>query len=152
MTTFLFIRACPPMTTVTDTNEKPKSRNLSVNWYDTNIREKELQMEQFIRNFVSPKLTIRFHRDGGSIFTDRNWVNFIWKGRNKTRFQHRRNPCSKLLYFRAVQGHTGGEMIPPEMLGHSLIPPNWKEFVFHRRCSIQFAIHFECEKVVNSHL
>ena len=26
-------------------------------------------------------------------------------------------------------------MIEPEMLGHVLIPPNWKEFVLHRVCS-----------------
>ena len=25
-------------------------------------------------------------------------------------------------------------MISPEMLGHVLIPHNWKEFVFHRGC------------------
>ena len=43
-------RTCPPMNSVADTAEKPKSRNLSVNWYDMNIREKERQMEQFIGN------------------------------------------------------------------------------------------------------
>ena len=36
---------------------------------------------------------------------------------------------------RAIQGHTGGEMIEPEMMGHVLIHHNWKEFVFHRGCS-----------------
>ena len=54
MTTFLFIkefgRTCQPMNTVADTTGKPKSRNLSVNWYDMRIREKERQMEQFIGN------------------------------------------------------------------------------------------------------
>ena len=43
-------RTCPPMNSVADTAGKPKSRNLSVNWYDMNIREKERQMEQFIGN------------------------------------------------------------------------------------------------------
>ena len=85
--------------------------------------------------FISPKLRFRFQRDGGSNFTDRDWINFIWKGSNKTRFQYCQNSCNKLLYLRAIQGHTGGEMIPPEMLGHVLIPHNWKEFVFHRGCS-----------------
>ena len=51
-TVFLFMkefeRTCLPMNTVTDTSGKPKSRNLSVNWYDMNIREKERQMVQFV--------------------------------------------------------------------------------------------------------
>ena len=52
---------------------------------------------------------------------------------SETRFQYCQNSCNKLLTeLRAVQGHTGGDMIRPEMLGHVLIPPCWKEFVFHR--------------------
>ena len=35
----------------------------------------------------------------------------------------------------AIQGHTRGEVIEPEMMGHVLIHHNWKEFVFHRGCS-----------------
>ena len=42
------------------------------------------------------------------------------------------------MYFRASQGHTG-EMILFEMLGHVLIPHNWKEFVFHRGSSFNLA-------------
>ena len=54
MTAFLFVngfgRTKPPMNSVMDTSWKPKSRNLSVNWRDMKIREKERQMGQFIRN------------------------------------------------------------------------------------------------------
>ena len=85
--------------------------------------------------FMSPKLIIRFQGDGGSNFTDRDWINFTWKGSTKTRFQYCQNSCNRLLYIRAIQGHTGGELIPPEMLGHVLILHNLKEFVFHRGCS-----------------
>ena len=31
----------------------------------------------------------------------------------------------------AFQGHTGGNMMAPELMGHVTIPYNWKEFVFH---------------------
>ena len=41
----------------------------------------------------------------------------------------------KILYIRDIQGHTGGEMIEPEMMGDVCIPLNWKQFVFHRGCS-----------------
>ena len=85
--------------------------------------------------FICPKLIIRFQRDGGVSFTDRDWLNFIWQGSNKTRFQYCQNSHNRIMYFRAIQGHTGGEMISPEMLGHVLIPHNWKEFVFHRGSS-----------------
>ena len=36
------------------------------------------------------------------------------------------------MYIRAIQGHTGGSMIAPELMGHVTIPYNWKDFVFHR--------------------
>ena len=71
----------------------------------------------------------------GAILPDRDWINFIWKGSNKRRFQYCQNSCNNLLYLRAIQRHTRGEMIPPEMLGHVLIPHMWKEFVFDRGCS-----------------
>ena len=41
---------------------------------------------------------------------DRDWINFIWYGSNKTRFQCQ-NSCNRLLYLRAIQEHTGGEMM-----------------------------------------
>ena len=46
-----------------------------------------------------------------------------------------RIPESVLLYFRAIQGHTGGGMIPPNLMRHVAIPYIWKEFLFHRGCS-----------------
>ena len=85
---------------------------------------------------MSPKLRFQFQSDGGSNFSDRDGINFIGKEANKTRFQYCQNSCNKLLYIRAIQGHTGREMIQPEMLGHVLRPPNWKEFVFHGGCSV----------------
>ena len=39
------------------------------------------------------------------------------------------------MYIRAIQGHTGENMIAPELMGHVAIPHNWKYFVFHRGCS-----------------
>ena len=81
-----------------------------------------------------PKLIIMFRRDGSHEFIDRDWINCIWNGSNKNRFQHCQNSRNKLLYSRAISGHTGGEMIEREM-GHVLIPISWKQFVLHRGCS-----------------
>ena len=54
-------------------------------------------------------------------------MNFFWKGCNKIR-------------FRAIQGHTGGDVIAPELMGHVAIPLRWKEFLFHRGCSVNVKI------------
>ena len=42
---------------------------------------------------------------------------------------------NSLLYVRAIQGHTGGNLTAPELMGHVAIPYKWKEFLFHRGCS-----------------
>ena len=84
--------------------------------------------------FKSPKLRFKFRSDGGSNFTDRDWINFIWKGSNRTKFQYCQNSCNKLLYIRTIQGHTRRRNDSTRDAGHVLILPNWKEFVFHRGC------------------
>ena len=68
-------------------------------------------------------------------FTDRDWVNHIWKGSMKTRFQYCQNSCGTLLYIRAIQGHIGGDLIEPELMGHVAKRFKWKQFLFHRGCS-----------------
>ena len=97
----VFGRTCSPMNSFTDTNGKPKSRNLSVSCYDMKIREKARQMEQFIGKILRPKLNFKFRSDGGSNFIDRDWINFIWKGSNKTRFQYCQNS-----WFQYLEGIT----------------------------------------------
>ena len=32
---------------------------------------------------------------------------------------------------RALQGHSGGIPVRPEMMEYTLIPYNWKEYIFH---------------------
>ena len=48
---------------------------------------------------------------------------------------------NSLLYKRAIQGHTGGELIAPELLGH-VFHTNRKEFIFHKGCS------FDCASIL----
>ena len=47
------------------------------------------------------------------------------------------------MYTRAIQGHIGGNMSAPELMGHVAIPYNWKEFVFHLGCSLNIKSIFE---------
>ena len=81
-----------------------------------------------------PKLVITCRRDGSLEFTDRDGIDYIWKGSSKTRFQYCQNSFDKLC-IRAIQGHSEGETIGLEMMGHVCTPLNWKQFFFHRCCS-----------------
>ena len=82
--------------------------------------------------FISPKLRFKFPSDGGSNFTDREWINYIWKGSSKIRFQHCQNSRGKRLYIRVIQGHSGGETIESDMMGHVCKSLNLKQRVFHK--------------------
>ena len=35
---------------------------------------------------------------------------------------------NQVIYARAIQGHAGGNMVSPELMGHAKIPYDWKEF------------------------
>ena len=37
----------------------------------------------------------------------------------------------QLLDVRAIQGHSGGELVAPELLNHVAIPLRWKEYLCH---------------------
>ena len=51
------------------------------------------------------------------------------------RFWYCMNFKNSLLYIRAIQGHTGGNLIALELMGHVAVPSKWKEFLCYRGCS-----------------
>ena len=56
------------------------------------------------------------------------WVIFTEEG---PRFQCWGDSNNKLLDVRAIQGHSGGELVAPELLNHVAIPLRWKEYLCH---------------------
>ena len=68
---------------------------------------------------------------GGQHFSDSDWLQKMNKGINKTKFQYCKNSRHVLLYIRAIQGHTGGNAIAPELMGHVAVPYKWEDFRFH---------------------
>ena len=48
------------------------------------------------------------------------------------RFQYCMISPNPILYIRAIQGHTGENLIAPELMGHVAIAYKWKEVLFHR--------------------
>ena len=132
-TAFSFIeefgRTCPPMHSVTDTGGKPKSRNLSVNWYDMSIREKERQTEQFIRNSC-PMLKLQVRSNGGAFPLTVIKSTSPGKAATKQDSSIVRILATNYCTLEPFKD-TGGKMIKPEMMGHICIPLNWKQSLFH---------------------
>ena len=54
-------------------------------------------------------------------------------GRAKKRFQYCLNPNSSnhIPYFRAIQGHSGGIAIDPELQDNVLLPKGFTEYIYH---------------------
>ena len=84
---------------------------------------------------MSPKLLNAFEDKGARKFSDKEWLQHKNEGSNKTRFEDCESSTNSWVYIRAIQVHTGGNRIAPELMGHVAVPYTWKEFVFHRGCS-----------------
>ena len=103
-----------------------------VRHYDQDERETDGAVQW---NSMGPKLREACQKVGGQKFSDSDWLKYIYEGSNKTRSQYCMTSRNLFLYMRAIQGHTGGNLIAPELMGHVAIPYKRKEFLFHRGCS-----------------
>ena len=62
------------------------------------------------------------------------WVSFLTKaGGPKKRFQYCLNPQSSkhFLYFRAIQGHSGGNLVDPSLQDNVLLLDDFAEYMYH---------------------
>ena len=72
--------------------------------------------------------------DGTSHWSIRAWISFLAKGGGqKKRFQYCLNPNSSehFLYFRAIQGHSGGTLVDPTLQNNVLLPDDFAENIYH---------------------
>ena len=104
-----------------------------VRHYDQDERETDgavlgiLCFQNCEKHFTSPEDEIsRTRIDFNTVFFEES---------NKMRFQYCMSSTNSLLCTRAIHGHTGGNLIAPELMGHVATPYKWKEFLFHRGCS-----------------
>ena len=77
------------------------------------------------------------------------WVSFLAKGTGeKRRFQYCLNPYSSdtLLHFRAIQGHSGGNLVDPLLQDNVLLPDDFTEYIYH------FGNAFEMHSIIKSGL
>ena len=62
------------------------------------------------------------------------WITFLAKGGGpKKRFQYCLNPNSSkhFLCFRAIQGHSGGNLVDPALQDNVLLPDDFAENIYH---------------------
>ena len=72
--------------------------------------------------------------DGTSQWSIEAWMAVLAKrGGPKKRLQYCLNPNSfeHFLYFRAIQGHSGGALVDPTLQDNVLLPDDFAEYIYH---------------------
>ena len=72
--------------------------------------------------------------DGASQCLIDDWISFLAKGGGPNkRFQYclNSNSSKHFLYFTAIQGHSGGNLVDPELQDNVLLLQNFTEYIYH---------------------
>ena len=94
---------------------------------------------------IGPTLVKAFAREDARDFDDGYWLMLIHEGSNKMRFEYCEDN-NESLFLRAIQGHSGGTPINPDLMNYTLIPYNWKEHIYHT------GISWNCQSILGSGL
>ena len=107
----------------------------SQKWLQILVRHRDLADRETVGavQWVSlcSKLRHAFQSEGAQTCSDSHGQDYIQKGTNKTRFQHCTNSNNSPLYVRAIQVHSGGELIAPDLMNHVAMPLRCEEFLYH---------------------
>ena len=81
---------------------------------------------------MRPLLLGAFAKQGARDFSEipELWLRLIHQGSSKTTFEYCEDSNNSLAYFRAIQGHSRGITINPELMEHIPIPYNGKSLFF----------------------
>ena len=70
-------------------------------------------------------------------WSDEKWKSTLAKkGGNKKLFQYCTDSSGEILHLRALQGHSGRNVIDPSLQDNVLIPNNFFEYIYHIGCAI----------------
>ena len=80
-------------------------------------------------------------------WSDEKWKSTMARGEgNKKMFQFCTDSSGEILYLRALQGHSGRNLIDPSLQDSVLIPSNFFKYIYHVGCAIN--LHY----IINSGL
>ena len=81
---------------------------------------------------------LRNHFEQSQHWSDEKWKSIMAKGGgNKNKFQYCTDPSGQeILYLRALQGHSGRNLIDPSLQDNVLIPDDFFEHIYHIGCAI----------------
>ena len=77
-------------------------------------------MEPHIGDAIKSELVQGFKDKGAEKFSESQWLDHLYNGSNKVRFEYCETSQKALTYIRAIQGHSGG--IATDLMGHVLLP------------------------------
>ena len=70
-------------------------------------------------------------------WSDEKWESSLTRGGgNKQRFQYCTDPSGEILHLRALQGHSGSDLVDPSLQHNVIIPDGFFKYIYHVRCTI----------------
>ena len=79
-------------------------------------------------------------------WSDDKWKKCMAGGRNKKRCQYCCDSSGTILNLRALQGHSGRNLIDPSLQDNAVIPSNFFQYIYHVGCAINL------QSIINSGL
>ena len=77
------------------------------------------------RDSIKSVLVRKFSHEGARDFDDEAWIQIIFEGSTKKRMEYCKNEDGTLHCSRAIQGHSGGIPIEPELMNYVSIFCKW---------------------------
>ena len=88
-----------------------------------------------IKDYLQDHFVFRHH------WSDEKWKKSMAGGRgHKKRFQYCTDSSEIILYLRALQGHSGRNLIDPSLQDNVVIPDGFFKYIYHVVCAIN--LHF----------
>ena len=78
--------------------------------------------------------------------SDSKWKKSMAGGGNKKRYQYCTDSSGTIVYLRALQGHSGRNLIDPSLQDNVVIPSNFFQYIYHIGCA------FNLHSIINSGL
>ena len=94
--------------------------------------------------FYKIKFYLRNHHSQIQLWSDDRWKACLATGGSNRRYQYCSDDSGRILYLRALQGHSGSNLIDPTVQDNVLIGPGISPYIYHVGKQIQSS--FNCQQ------